>query len=488
MPRNTNGLSWQLRQLIVASLVIILALSLNSCVPSKKVLPPKNADSQPKPEVVIGTTQKLAHLDPAAPNTAIGDLVTLSVFQRLLVYRADGTLHPDAAKDCVFTDELTYRCILRSGLLFHNGDPVTAKDVEFSILRAKDLAAPGMELLGSLKKISILDEKTVVFNLAYPDVDFGKYLAMPSLSIVPAKIYARKELRPANILPIGSGAFEITSVNNYSMRFVRYQKYYGSNRAAESSIKLKFFQGKQNLEDDFQKGNIDILWRGLDNPKRKEIAEKLFNGELDSSKYLSENHEISNYWRVKLAKVKEIETRKALDSAWQKQRTWLSLIPKEMADYDPSFAADGDLEAVSKKISLTLSYDSSSQEAKDLAETLAKQAQPIAEITVVADDLEAQLQLDTRPAPISESIFWLSYYLQHSEIAEVKEAKEELQAIYDTKERKEKIVAIEKHAAKELLEIPIAVSPNPIYRKNNIYIDSDSFGPGKQFTLWGVHR
>lgn len=488
MSQNAKCLRYSCLKLSVVSLVMFLFLLFAGCTVPKKDNPQTSVIPQPPPEIVIGTMQRPQYLDPAAPSTAVGDLVSLSVFQRLLSYHQDGALKPDAAKDCAFTKETTYRCILRDGLVFQNGDFVTAKDVEFSILRAKHLAAPGAEIFEVLQKISTPDTKTIEFSLAFPDTDFGKYLAMPSLSIVPEKIYSDKELRSITALPVGSGVFEVTSMNQYSMRFVRAPKYQGDNKAAEGSIKLKFFQGYQDAELALKNADVDILWQGLDSSAQKRLADARESNISTSAKYDLDNREIGNYYRVELAGVKELKTRKMLALAWQRQRTWLSLLPQGISEYKPVFAAGGHPALEKEKVSLRLSYNSVDYGAKDIALSLALQAQESIEISVLADDPQAELQLRVRPAPIFDSSFWLSYYLRHSEVAEVKKLSKQLHTTYDANERREIVSAIEVQAVKELLEIPVAVSDNPIYRQSSVRIDADSFGPGRQFTLWGVHR
>ena len=61
-------------------------------------------------------------------------------------------------------DKLVYTMTLRSGLKFHDGSPVTAKDVVASIKRFVQRESLGRTLEGFLAKVEARDDKTVVMT------------------------------------------------------------------------------------------------------------------------------------------------------------------------------------------------------------------------------------------------------------------------------------------------------------------------------------
>ena len=63
-------------------------------------------------------------------------------------------------------DGLTYEFKLRPGLRFHNGDPCTAEDVQYSFTRYKGTGAK--ELQAKVERIEVVDPLTVRFHLREP--------------------------------------------------------------------------------------------------------------------------------------------------------------------------------------------------------------------------------------------------------------------------------------------------------------------------------
>jgi peptide/nickel transport system substrate-binding protein len=61
---------------------------------------------------------------------------------------------------------LTYEFLLRKGVRFHNGDPLTADDVKFSFDRYKGAAAGTLK--GQVAAVEIVDAHRVRFRLKQP--------------------------------------------------------------------------------------------------------------------------------------------------------------------------------------------------------------------------------------------------------------------------------------------------------------------------------
>ena len=109
-------------------------------------------------------------------------------------------------------DGLVYEFVLRKGVLFHNGDPVTAEDVKFSFERYRGTAAKLLK--DKIKEVQVLDPGRVRFTLKEPWPDFMTFYGTPATGaawIVP-KAYVQKVGDDGfKKAPIGAGPYRFVS-------------------------------------------------------------------------------------------------------------------------------------------------------------------------------------------------------------------------------------------------------------------------------------
>jgi peptide/nickel transport system substrate-binding protein len=153
--------------------------------------------------------------DPAETGALITPYLCLYALHDALVKpMPDGQMSPCLATSWQESEDgLTYEFELRPGVTFHNGDPLTAEDVQFSFERYKGAGAT--ELKKQVKALEILDPHRIRFVLHAPWPDFMTFYATPATGagwIVP-KHYTEK---------IGNDAFKNHPVGLGPYRFVQY--------------------------------------------------------------------------------------------------------------------------------------------------------------------------------------------------------------------------------------------------------------------------
>ena len=137
---------------------------------------PHDLGAQPPPagEVVIAFPVTLVStwFDPAETPAQITPFAILYALHDGLVRPLPGERmgHSLAAAWTESPDGLVYEFQLRPGLRFHNGDPCTAEDVQFSFARYKGSGAT--ELHAKVKRVEVVDPLTVRFHLHAPWPDF----------------------------------------------------------------------------------------------------------------------------------------------------------------------------------------------------------------------------------------------------------------------------------------------------------------------------
>ncbi|MFD3655102.1 ABC transporter substrate-binding protein [Streptomyces sp. NPDC058620] len=205
--------------------------------------------------------------DPASSYDPGSWLLFNNVYQSLISFpRGSSTPQPEAAKSCAFENgNKTYRCTLRDGLTFSNGDSLTSKDVKHSFdraIRINDPAGPA-PLLSTIAEITAPDPRTVVFRLTVPDATFPSKIASGAGSIVDHRTYPADSLRKDG-LAIGSGPYQLKSFDKSRAVFSVNSGYRGTARVKNSGITLAFFQGDQKkLASALRNGDVDVAYRGL---------------------------------------------------------------------------------------------------------------------------------------------------------------------------------------------------------------------------------
>ncbi|MFE7318670.1 ABC transporter substrate-binding protein [Streptomyces sp. NPDC057555] len=216
--------------------------------------------------VVMGMTDKVVATDPASGYDPGSWLLFNNVFQSLLSFpKGSTTPEPEAAESCGFTGgSKTYRCTLKDGLSFSNGDPLTAEDVKYSfdrIQRIKDKRGPAV-MFAALDSVEAPDAKTVVFHLKSPDATFPMKIASGAGSIVDHAEYPADRLRTDGEA-VGSGVYTLDSYGPEQAEFSVNSSYKGPAKPQNSGLTLKFFTGPDQLKKAVQSGGVDVAYRGL---------------------------------------------------------------------------------------------------------------------------------------------------------------------------------------------------------------------------------
>ncbi|MFJ4922341.1 ABC transporter substrate-binding protein [Streptomyces sp. NPDC088725] len=217
--------------------------------------------------LVVGMSDEVLATDPASGYDPGSWLVFNNVFQSLISFRAGSSEpRPEAAESCGFQDGgSSYKCTLRDGLKFSNGNGLTSEDVKFSFERAiriDDPAGPA-PLLASIADIATPDDKTVVFHLKVRDATFPSKIASGAGSIVDHREYPADRLRDDS-KAIGSGPYKLDVIDKGRAAFSVNSGYHGTARVKNSGVTLSFFRGDQKaLASALEKGKVDIAYRGL---------------------------------------------------------------------------------------------------------------------------------------------------------------------------------------------------------------------------------
>ncbi|MFE7893143.1 ABC transporter substrate-binding protein [Streptomyces sp. NPDC057412] len=218
--------------------------------------------------VVVGMSDDVLATDPASGYDPGSWLLFNNVFQSLLSFPKGATEpQPEAAEACSFSDggATVYKCTLKDGLKFSNGDELTAEDVKFSfdrMLKIDDPDGPAV-MFSTLDKVETPDARTIVFKLNTPDATFPSKIASGAGSIVDKDSYDATGLREDGEA-VGSGPYKLAEFNDDRAVFTVNENYKGTAEVRNSGVTLKFFRGdQQRLKQALLAEDVDIAYRGL---------------------------------------------------------------------------------------------------------------------------------------------------------------------------------------------------------------------------------
>jgi len=221
----------RLRQWLASGCVIAVAAGLTACGGSSGGSSGGGGSSASaaSSSLVVETAFVLKTLDPARMFEPTGLMIDHVLYDTLLTYKGSDvtTPVPDLATSyTASSDAKTYTFTLRKGVTFANGDPVTAADVVFSLMRTKNIEGNPSFLMAGITATSP-NASTVVLTSTTPNTAIPAILTNPALAIVDAKkvqaaggsdasdaAKSDKAETALNTTSEGSGPYTLTSYSN----------------------------------------------------------------------------------------------------------------------------------------------------------------------------------------------------------------------------------------------------------------------------------
>lgn len=213
------------RRVILTILVLVVCSAglaacgqlLSRLVPTPTLAPTSTPRPSPTAEPLGGNltvrlAQDIPDLRPWQPQSRGEELVSSLLYSGLM--RLDEKLRPQPDLASEWEASLSGRVLtftLRTNLFWHDGEPLDARDVRFTIERLRGLPITSTALLNDLRHIAAVStptNHTVVISLTER---FAPLLARLTLPILPRHALENRDLETTNFwdVPIGSGPFKL---------------------------------------------------------------------------------------------------------------------------------------------------------------------------------------------------------------------------------------------------------------------------------------
>jgi peptide/nickel transport system substrate-binding protein len=200
--------------------------------------------------------------DPAESQGIITPYMVYYALHDALVKPMPGQpLAPSLAESwTVSKDHLAYEFVLRKGIRFHNGDPVTAEDVKFSFERYRGAASKTLK--ERVAAVEVVDADRARFRLKQPWPDFLNFYATATGAgwIVPKKYVEKVGDEGFKRAPIGAGPYRFVSFTPGVELVMEASDTYWRKRPAVRRAVFKVIPDESTRFAALKRGEVDIAY------------------------------------------------------------------------------------------------------------------------------------------------------------------------------------------------------------------------------------
>lgn len=181
--------------------------------------------------------------------------VKTQIYRGLLSFDAKGELRPELAASWERDGDTGWRFHLREAM-FHNGNPVTADDVRWTIeqIAAPNSAAYFRGQFQDIQSVQTPDARTVRIIMKTPTVTLPLLMATPFAAII-----ARGTAKGAG-LAVGAGPYRLAGQERgVSVKLVAFDKFYRPNRPRLKTIRMIAYADENARVAALQSGDVDLV-------------------------------------------------------------------------------------------------------------------------------------------------------------------------------------------------------------------------------------
>ncbi len=207
----------------------------------------------------VGLQEDPDVLDPHRARTFVGRIVFTSICDKLVDVTPDLKIVPQLATEWTFSDDgklLTMK--LRPGVKMHDGEPMNADAVKFSLDRARSLQdSMRKSEVASIESVEVADPLTVLIRLARPDATLLAQLTDRAGMILSPKAgndFAGK--------PVCAGPYKfVDRVQNNRITVERFDEYWNKSAYNFQRVVYQIIPDTTVRLANLKAGDLDILER-----------------------------------------------------------------------------------------------------------------------------------------------------------------------------------------------------------------------------------
>ncbi len=250
---------------IVKLLAGAMALTMLAACAPKTEAPKEEEPSAPvqaeEQVLTIGLAADPQTVDPQALLSGATTAVIANMYSRLLSRDDQMNIQKDLVTEYSIVDDTTWTFTLRDDVVFHNGDPMTAEDVKFSIERAAtDDTLMEYPHWKNVKQVDVIDDYhfNIITHEPYPALE--ALLSKSGGDILPKAYIEEVGMDGFLKAPVGSGPFKFVSyVKDEEMVMEPFAEYYGELNDTWTKVVFRVIPEASTRVGELLSGGVDII-------------------------------------------------------------------------------------------------------------------------------------------------------------------------------------------------------------------------------------
>ncbi|AXC51058.1 ABC transporter substrate-binding protein [Paracoccus suum] len=238
------------------------------------------AEVQTGGTLVVASLQKPRHLNPAVQSGIATAVPGAQIFATPLRFGADFTPQPYLAESWSFSeDQKVLTLKLRQGAVFHDGQPITAEDVKYSmdVVKANH---PFNSMLAPVSSVEATDPQTVTITMSQPHPAILLALSSALMPVLPKHVFddgTDIKASSHNNLPVGSGPFRVTEFEpGQHIMLEKFDKFFLPGKPYLDRIVIKQYKDANSAGLALEAGEVQ-LYPYLDSTRLVQRLEKKSN-------------------------------------------------------------------------------------------------------------------------------------------------------------------------------------------------------------------